>query len=129
MVIQSQATIRKQSRRRKTAPAKRNPRRTVTRNAPRDSEQARNLADLVSIGPAMLRDFQLLGIRTVAELARQDPRRLYERLCTITGQSVDICCFDVFTAAVAQARNPRLSDEPCQWWYWSRVRKAADAKE
>ena len=31
---------------------------------------ARRLGDLISIGPAMLRDFELLGIRSVAQLAR-----------------------------------------------------------
>jgi Pathogenicity locus len=88
----------------------------------------RRLEDLVSIGPAMLRDFDLLGIRSVAELARQNPEKLYERLCYKTGQAVDICCLDVFTAAVAQARNPRLRSEQRQWWYWSRRRKARDAR-
>lgn len=88
----------------------------------------RHLEDLVSIGPAMLRDFQLLGVRSVAQLARQNPAKLYERLCAKTGHSVDICCLDVFNAAVAQARNPRLSAEKRQWWYWSRRRKARDAR-
>jgi hypothetical protein len=133
MVPQSHATIRKQPSRRKTAMRRRNSRRPITRHAalhaPGHGEQARSLADLVSIGPAMLRDFHLLGIRTVAQLARQNPRRLYEKLSAIIGQPVDICCFDVFTAAVAQARNPRLPAEQCQWWYWSRLRKAADAKD
>jgi hypothetical protein len=26
---------------------------------------------------------------------------------------------------VAQARNPRLPAQKCQWWYWSRKRKSA----
>ena len=86
----------------------------------------RQLADLVSIGPAMLRDFELLGIRSVAQLARQKPESLYEKLCQVTGKSQDICCLDVFSAAVAQARNPRLPAEQRQWWYWSRKRKARD---
>jgi hypothetical protein len=86
----------------------------------------RELRDLVSVGPAMLRDFNLLGIGTVAELSRQNPEKLYEKLCQITGQAQDICCLDVFRAAVAQARNPRLPLEHCQWWYWSRRRKARD---
>ena len=90
----------------------------------RNKRKARALADLISIGPAMLRDFELLGIRSVAQLARQNPRRLYEKICRRTGQRQDICCLDVFTAAVAQARNPRLPAEQCQWWYWSRQRKA-----
>jgi nucleotidyltransferase/DNA polymerase involved in DNA repair len=85
--------------------------------------QSRELVDLISVGPTMLRDFEMLGVRTVAQLARQNPRRLYERLCRKTGQRVDICSRDVFEAAVAQARNPRLPAEQCQWWYWSRKRK------
>ena len=84
----------------------------------------RRLEDLISVGPAMLRDFELLGVRSVAQLARANPRRLYSRLCRITGTKMDICCQDVFSAAVAQARNPQLPVEQCVWWYWSRERKA-----
>ena len=84
----------------------------------------RHLGDLVSIGPAMLLDFELLGIRSVAQLARQKPESLYEKLCQVTGKSQDICVLDTFSAAVAQARNPRLPAEQRQWWYWSRKRKA-----
>jgi hypothetical protein len=86
----------------------------------------RDLKDLVSVGPAMLRDFELLGIASVAQLSRQNPEKLYEKLCRITGQAQDICCVDVFRAAVAQARNPRLPLDQSQWWYWSRRRKAHD---
>jgi hypothetical protein len=84
----------------------------------------RELRDLVSIGPAMLRDFELLGITSVVQLSRQNPEKLYEKLCQITGQAQDICCLDVFRAAVAQARDPLLPLDQCQWWYWSRRRKA-----
>lgn len=90
--------------------------------------EERQLSDLVSIGPAMLRDFELLGVRSVAQLARRDPEKLYEKLCQITGQAQDICCLDTFRAAVAQARNPNLPAEQRQWWHWSRKRKAADAR-
>ena len=90
--------------------------------------QERSLHDLVSVGPAIARDFELLGVRSVAQLARRNPEKLYENLCRVTGQSQDICCLDVFRAAVAQARNPRLPAEQRQWWYWSRRRKAHDAR-
>ena len=80
--------------------------------------QQRHLQDLISVGPAMLRDFELLGIRSVKQLARQNPARLYQ----------NICCQDVFSAAVAQARNPLLPADQCQWWYWSRQRKAGNAR-
>jgi len=86
--------------------------------------EARRLQDLVSIGPAMMRDLELLRVRSVSQLAQKNPRQMYRDLCRLTGQRQDICCLDVFTAAVAQAKNPRLPVEQCQWWYWSRKRKA-----
>ena len=89
---------------------------------------ARQLADLISVGPAMLRDFARLGIRSVPQLARQNPQKLYERLGRMAGQHQDVCVLDVFCAAVAQARNPRLHAEKCQWWYWSKQRKQRDSE-
>jgi predicted RecB family nuclease len=88
----------------------------------------RKLIDLVSVGPAIARDFELLGIRSVDQLARRNPEKLYEQLCVKTGQAQDICCLDVFQAAVAQAKNPKLPAEKRQWWYWSRQRKARDGR-
>jgi hypothetical protein len=86
----------------------------------------RELRELISIGPAMLRDFKLLGVGSVAGLARQNPEKLYAKLGRVTGKRQDICVLDVFRAGVAQARNPRLPAEQCQWWYWSRRRKASN---
>jgi hypothetical protein len=86
------------------------------------------LGDLISVGPAMVRDFELLGIRSVAQLGRQNPQRMYEKLGRVAGQHQDICVLDVFCAAVAQARNPRLPAEKCQWWYWSEKRKQGSNK-
>lgn len=83
----------------------------------------RQLKDLTGVGPATLRNFEELSLRSVSQLARCDARELYERLCELKGTRVDICCLDVFRAAVAQARNPGLPPEQRQWWYWSRVRK------
>ena len=92
------------------------------------ASNARHLQDLVSVGPAMVRDFKLLGIHSVGQLSRRNPEEMYERLCQITGQAQDLCCLDVFRAAVEQARNPHLPAEKCEWWYWSRLRKAQDAQ-
>jgi Pathogenicity locus len=90
--------------------------------------EERRLRDLVSVGPAIAKDFELLGIRSVGQLGRRNPEKLYEQLCAETGQSHDICCLDVFRAAVAQARNPGLRTPQRQWWYWSRKRKARNAR-
>jgi predicted RecB family nuclease len=85
--------------------------------------KTRELGDLISIGPAMLKDFEMLGIRSVEELARRDPQRMYEKMERLTGQRQDPCVLDTFCAAVAQAKNPRLPVEKCQWWWWSKKRK------
>lgn len=85
--------------------------------------ESRRLSDLVFVGPAIERDFRMLGVRSVRDLARKDPERLYSRLCRITGEKQDPCVLDTFRAAVAQARDPFLPYKQCQWWYWSRKRK------
>jgi hypothetical protein len=85
------------------------------------------LKNMVSVGPATLRDFELLGVHDLDQLALCDPKELYERLCAITGVRHDPCCEDVFRAAVAQARNPDLPAEERRWWYWSRKRRARKA--
>jgi hypothetical protein len=89
--------------------------------------QSRRLQDLISVGPAIERDFHLLGIRSVSQLAKHNPHKLYSRLERLTGQHQDPCVLDTFQAAVAQARNPHLPVEKCQWWYWSRKRKSTAA--
>ena len=93
----------------------------ITRKNSRRPE--RQLGDLISIGPAMLKDFEMLGIRSVAQLAKRDPQQMYEKMGRLTGQRQDPCVLDTFCAAVAQAKNPRLPGEKCQWWWWSRKRK------
>lgn len=87
----------------------------------------RELIDLISMGPATVRDLHSLGIRNVRQLARSNPQSLYNRLCRLQGLRVDPCCLDVFSAAVAQARNSNLPAEKCAWWYWSQRRKAKSA--
>lgn len=89
--------------------------------------QQRNFRDLFSVGPAIEKDFALLGVKDVTDLAKRDPEKLYLQLCRKTQTRQDPCVLDVFRAAVAQARDPKLPAEQCAWWYWSRVRIAEKA--
>ena len=98
-------------------------------NVKRIQKDRRELREVISICPAMLRDFKLLGVNSVAELALQKPEELYAKLCRMTGHRQDVCVLDAFRAGVAQARNPRLPAEQCQWWYWSRSRKASNKRQ
>jgi hypothetical protein len=90
-----------------------------------DQVRPRRLADLTSVGPAAIADFAALGIFKVEQLSDREPDQLYEELCELTGARHDPCVRDVFSAAVAQARDPNLPEEQRQWWYWTRVRKQA----
>ena len=87
-------------------------------------KETRNLIDLYSVGPATVRDLKLLGITRVEQLVGKDARRLYDRLCRLSGQRCDPCMMDVLSAAIAQAQDPGLPKEKRRWWYWSRVRKS-----
>jgi hypothetical protein len=86
-------------------------------------KEQRRLKDLVSIGPIMLENLELLGVKSIRELSLRNPKRMYEELCRLKRQRLDPCCLDVFVAAVAQAKDPNLPVEQRQWWYWSKVRK------
>jgi Pathogenicity locus len=91
------------------------------------ARKKRRLDDLVSVGPATLRDFERLGIRSLSGLARQNPHGMYSRLNRLTGERQDPCLLDVFCAAVAQARDSRLPAEQCRWWLWSAKRGGLEA--
>ncbi len=84
----------------------------------------RRLKDLAGIGKAMLRDFERLGVTSVAQLATLDAQALYDRISELDGQRHDPCVLDTYTCAIAQARDPALPAEQRNWWWWSRQRKA-----
>jgi hypothetical protein len=87
-----------------------------------NEEDARTLRDLWSVGPAIERDLTSLGVRSVAQLARRSPERLYRQLERTRGKKPDPCVLDTFRAAVAQALDPALPREQCVWWYYSALR-------
>ncbi|HTH17256.1 MAG TPA: helix-hairpin-helix domain-containing protein [Magnetospirillum sp.] len=77
------------------------------------------LRRLANIGPAMRRDLELLGVNTVAQLANCEADDLYLRLNVLTGHRQDPCVWDVFAAAIHQART----GEATPWWQWTPQRK------
>ncbi|MFN7779815.1 MAG: helix-hairpin-helix domain-containing protein [Betaproteobacteria bacterium] len=77
------------------------------------------LLALRNVGPASRRDLALLGISNVAQLARQNPDRLYATLQAITGQRHDPCVWDTFAAAIHQAKT----GEALPWWHFTAIRK------
>jgi nucleotidyltransferase/DNA polymerase involved in DNA repair len=81
------------------------------------------LADLRNIGPAALSDFAVLGIETLAQLQACDPDVLYQELQLRTAKRHDPCVWDVFAAAIHEAKT----GEAQNWWQFTAARKARQA--
>lgn len=82
---------------------------------------ARMLTHILNIGPAMLADFQKLGITKPAQLVGKDPFQLYTRLCELTGVRHDPCVLDTFISAVRFMEGaPALP-----WWHYTQERKSS----
>lgn len=82
------------------------------------------LLHLRNVGPATLADFELLGIRTIEQLAASTADGLYGELQRKTARSHDPCVWDTFAAAVHEART----GEALNWWKFTRERKERQAQ-
>lgn len=78
----------------------------------------RELQTLPGVGPSIEMDLRRLGVKSVRDLARRDPERLYARLCAITGERQDPCVLYTFRCAVYAARTQRPKAELLKWWSW-----------
>jgi hypothetical protein len=79
---------------------------------------------LRNVGPAARADLAVLGITNLPQLAKCDPDELYGRLQAETGKRHDPCVWDVFAAAIHQART----GEPRDWWTFTPERKKRQAQ-
>ena len=76
----------------------------------------------MNVGPATLKDLELLGIQSIAQLENQNPDNLYKQLEKITKTKQDPCVWDVFAAIIHEVQT----GEKLPWWHWSRIRKNLD---
>lgn len=84
---------------------------------------AHELLTLKNVGKATFQDLQLLGINSIAELAKAEADELYLRLQQITKQQHDPCVWDVFAAIIHEAKT----GEKQSWWHWTKIRKERQA--
>ena len=85
-----------------------------------NASDARKLLDIPNIGPAMVRDFESLGIRTQAGLKGRDPYKLYQALCKKTRSRQDPCVLDTLIAAI-----DFMNGAPARpWFFYTKQRKA-----
>jgi hypothetical protein len=71
-----------------------------------------------SVGKRTAEDFWNLGLRKVADLKRQNPQKLYNRLCEFQGTQVDRCMLYVMRCAVYFASTTKTKPELLKWWNW-----------
>ena len=81
------------------------------------------LEDLPNIGPAIARDFRMLGITTPRQLKGKNPVKLYEALNRKTRTRHDPCLLDCFMAA-----TDFVNGAPAKpWWKYTPKRKRLTA--
>ena len=82
-------------------------------------KEIKSFQDIPNVGPAIEKDFVLLGIKEPIELASKDPYQLYDDLCITTHKHHDPCVLDVFLSAVSYMKG-----EPSRkWWEFTKERK------
>lgn len=82
---------------------------------PRAGDELRRLP---AVGPSIAADLRSLGVRSIRDLARRNPERLYAGLCRRTGQRQDPCVLYTFRCAVYAARVPGPEPHLLKWWNW-----------
>jgi hypothetical protein len=85
---------------------------------PRRRAAPDELMRLPAVGPSIAADLRSLGVRSIRDLARRDPERLYAALCRLTGQRQDPCVLYTFRCAVYAAGTPGPEPELLKWWNW-----------
>ena len=70
------------------------------------------------VGKSIAMDLWNLGLRSVQELAGQDPEELYVRQCELQGTQVDRCLLYTFRCAVYYASHEQHDPELLKWWNW-----------
>ena len=76
------------------------------------------LQELPGVGPSIAGDLRSLGVRSIKDLARRDPERLYRRLCDLTAERQDPCVLYVFRCAVYASRTELPDPALLKWWAW-----------
>ena len=76
------------------------------------------LCTIPGVGKSISQDLWNLGIRSVHELKKRNPERLYRDHCSLVGHPVDRCLLYVFRCAVYYASHRQHDPELLLWWNW-----------
>ena len=85
-----------------------------------DHTKIKKFTEIPNIGPAMAKDFKMLGIAEPKDLAQQDALSMFENIQKLTDSRHDPCVLDTYMAAVDFMRGA----EAQPWWNYTSKRKA-----
>lgn len=83
------------------------------------ASEVTQFSNIPNIGPAMVRDFLLLGLKQPKDLQGKDPFVLYKKLCKLTGERQDPCVLDTYMAAIDFMNGAK----PRPWFSYTKERK------
>lgn len=83
------------------------------------ASEVKKFTDIPNVGKAMERDFLLLGFKSPADLKKQDPYKLYQKLCKKSGVRQDPCVLDTYLAVIDFMKG----GVPKAWWTYTSGRK------
>ncbi len=79
----------------------------------RSFRDVKNFQDIPNVGPAIARDFNLLGLKKPDDLKKKNPLRLYQQMCKVSGVRQDPCVLDTYIAVI-----DFMDGAPARPWYW-----------
>ena len=82
-------------------------------------KEVEKFQDIPNVGPAMERDFAMLGLNKPADLIHKTPFALYTRMCKISGVRQDPCVLDTYIAVI-----DFMNGAPAKpWYFYTKSRK------
>jgi hypothetical protein len=75
--------------------------------------EVKKFTDIPNVGKAMERDFLFLGLKSPADLKKQDAFKLYQKMCQKSGVRQDPCVLDTYLAVI-----DFMHGAPARPWHW-----------
>ncbi|MCE1163900.1 MAG: helix-hairpin-helix domain-containing protein [Bacteroidetes bacterium] len=84
------------------------------------AQAIKELKTIPGVGKSIAEDLWNIGIRSVSNLRRKNPEKLYDLSNDYAGCIQDRCLLYVFRGAVYFAETPEDEREPekLKWWNW-----------
>ena len=77
-----------------------------------------NLQEIPGVGKSIAQDLYDLGFRSVKDLKKKNPEKMYFDLCRKRRQHIDRCLLYVFRGAVYYASTKEPKANKLLWWNW-----------